>query len=85
MKHPERLIAVTLACALLAACGGGGDSPAPVPGPAEVVPASASESSVGLVKYLTDLFAASADTKEPVDLGTFAPKTPDDTEPEPIS
>ena len=85
MKHPERLIAVTLACALLAACGGGGDSPAPVPGPTEAVPASASESSVGLVKYLTDLFAASADTKEPVDLGTFAPKTPDDTEPEPIS
>ena len=87
MKHPERLIAVALAGALLAACGGGGDNPAPlpVPGPTEAVPPSASESSAGLVTYLTDLFAAAADDKEPVDLSTFAPKTPDDTEPEPLS
>ncbi len=87
MKHPERLIVAALACAVLVACGGGGDNPAPppVPGPAEAVPASASESSAGLVKYLTDLFAALADSKEPVDLSTFAPKTPDDTEPEPLS
>lgn len=85
MKHLARHTAAALACALLASCGGGSDSPAPVPGPTEVVPTSASESSAGLVKYLTDLFAASADSKEPVDLGTFAPKTPDDTEPEPLS
>ncbi len=85
MKHPERLVVVALSCAWLVACGDGGDSPAPAPGPTEMVPGSASESSAGLVKYLTDLFAASADTKEPVDLGTFAPKTPDDTEPEPLS
>ena len=87
MKHPERLIVVALIVALLGACGGGGDSaaPPPLPGPTEAVPPEASESSAGLVKYLTDLFAAAADDKEPVDLSTFAPKAPDDTEPEPLS
>ena len=88
MKHPQRLIVAALAAASLAGCGGGGDdtAPPPVPEPtAEAVPASASESSVGLVKYLTELFGASADAKEPLDLSTFAPQKPDNTEPEPLS
>jgi len=86
MKNAERILMVALTSALLTACGGGNDSsapPVPMPGPTEAVPPAASESSAGLVKYLTDLAAASADDKEPVDLSTFAPKTPEDTEPEP--
>ncbi len=86
-SYADRWMVVALTCALLAACGGSGDgSPPPAPpGPTEAVPPQASESAAGLVKYLTDLAAASADDKEPVDLGSFMPKTPEDTEPEPLS
>lgn len=81
MKH---LAGQLIVVALLAACGGGGGSPPPMPGPTEAVPPQASESSAGLVQYLQDLAAASADDKEPVDLSGFMPKTPEDTEPEPL-
>jgi len=87
MKNPERILMVALTSALLAACGGGHDAsppPVPMPGPTDAVAPEASESSAGLVKYLNDLAAAAADDKEPVDLSTFAPKTPEDTEPEPV-
>jgi outer membrane biogenesis lipoprotein LolB len=86
-QHSERFLMAALACALLAGCGGsggGGDAPQPVPAATEAVSPQASESSAGLVKYLTDLAAAAADDKEPVDLGTFMPKTPEDTEPVPV-
>jgi len=75
-------LAALALCGLLAACGGGGSPP---PGPTDAVPAEASESSAGLVRYLLALAAAMADDKEPVDLGGFDPKRPDDTEPEPLS
>jgi len=87
MNKPQLLLTSIAASALLAACGGGGDSmPAPPVAPlaTDAVPAGASESSAGLATYVKDLAAASADDKEPADLSTFAPKTPDDTEPEPV-
>ena len=85
--HTGRLLAIALTSAYLVACSNNGDAtppPPPVLGPTEAVPPAASESSAGLVTYLNDLAAASADDKEPVDLSTFAPKTPEDTEPEPV-
>ena len=87
LQQAERFLIVALTSALLAACGGndGSAPPVPVPGPTEAVPPGASESSAGLVKYLRELIAAAADDKEPVDLGSFAPKTPEDAEPEPVS
>lgn len=88
MKNLERFLMLALTSVLLAACGGGGYDPvppAPAPGPAEAVAPGASESAAGLARYLNDLAAAAADTKEPVDLSTFTPKLPEDTEPEALS
>ena len=70
---------------LLAACGGG-SSEAPVVPPAatDAVPAAASESAAGMAGWLTELAAASADTKEPLDLATFNPKVSDTAEPETV-
>ena len=84
MKRVELILIAGLASVLLAACSNNDTAP-PSPGPTEAVPPEASQSSAGLVKYLTDLAAASADDKEPVDLSTFTPVTPDDTEPEVVS
>lgn len=81
------LAAVAATGLLLTGCNNGSDGdamPPPTPGPTEAVPPDASTSSAGLVKYLSDLAAAAADDKEPVDLSGFAPQTPDDTEPEPV-
>lgn len=85
MQRLSTSLAAIAAALLVAACGGKSDpEPAPLPDPTAAVPAEASESSAGLVKYLTELAAAPADDKEPVSLDTFMPKTPDDTEPEPV-
>ena len=84
MKNLERFLMLALTSVLLAACGGGGYD-VPAPGPAEAVAPGASESAAGLARYLNDLAAAAADDKEPVDLSTFTPKLPEDTEPEALS
>lgn len=84
MKNTERFLALAPIIVLLAACGGGGYD-VQAPGPAEAVAPGASESASGLVKYLNELSAAAADDKEPVDLSTFTPKLPEDTEPEALS
>ena len=85
MKQIHRLFLVALTAALLSACGGGNSDAPPPPAANEAVPPEASESSAGLVKYLTELFALSSDDKEPLDLSTFNPPKPEDTEPEPLS
>ena len=80
MKNTSWLLMIGV-CALVVGCGGG-DYIAPPPAVTDEVPASASESSAGLASYLMALSAAAADDKEPLDLSKFAPKVPDDTEPE---
>lgn len=82
MAQPTRGLYCAAAALLLSACGGGSDAPAPPPAATEAVPASASQSSAGLVAYVTDLSAAAADDKEPLDLSQFNPAQPDDTEPQ---
>lgn len=86
----NKLIPTAVVALLLAACGGGGSDPAPTPPPVAAdptaeVPASASQSSAGLVTYLDALAAAEADGKEPLSIDGFTPPTPDDTEPDVVS
>ena len=86
MNRKLTLVTLFSATALLAACGGGGggDAPPPPPAATDAVPDSASASAAGLKKYLTDLSAMPVEDKEPLELATFAPKTPDDAEPESV-
>jgi hypothetical protein len=86
MKRTRTLVTLFSATSLLAACGGGGGEPPPAPPPtaADAVPDSASASAADLKKYLADLSATPVESKEPLELDTFAPKTPDDAEPEPV-
>jgi hypothetical protein len=83
----ERLIwwvAAASPLLLLSACS---DDDTPAPAATSQVSSGASQSSAGLVAYVQALAAetaaGTADDKEPVDLSTFAPPTPD--EPEPVS
>jgi hypothetical protein len=85
MNRKPTLVTLLSATALLAACGGGGGGDAPPPPAAtDAVPDSASASAAGLKKYLADLSAMPVEDKEPLELATFAPKAPDDAEPESV-
>ncbi len=75
------LLSATAALAL-GACGGGNDE---VADPLGAVPQSASESPSGLTRYLGELPALDAESREPVSLDAFNPPTPEDTEPEPVA
>ena len=66
----------------LVACGGGESAAAD---PLAEVPASASESSVGLTGYVDALAAMPSDTHEPVSVDRFNPARPDNTEPETVT
>jgi len=83
MNNKQTLIALFSSVALLSGCGGGSD--APPPAAADAVPDSASASAKGLMSYLSDLATMLVDNKEPLDLSGFAPKTSEDSEPEPVS
>lgn len=82
-----RLAALGLAAALVAGCGGGGGGGGGSDDALEAVPASASDSSRGLVRYLKELYDArtDAETRDPVSIERFDPVTPDDSEPESVS
>ena len=77
------LLLCSAAAALLVACGGGGsdDTPAP-PAATDAVPANASQSVTGLMSYLMALTVIAAEDKESLDVSSFSPPQPDDTEPE---
>jgi hypothetical protein len=83
----RRLLPLGLVAALAVGCGGGGDEPTPPPAadPLAAVPADASQSTAGMASYLKTLAANPSEDHEPVDVATFAPPTPEDTEPEPLS
>ncbi|MEP7056848.1 MAG: hypothetical protein ABI809_03635 [Caldimonas sp.] len=69
---------VLASAALLAACGGGDDTPAPT----SQVPASASASIDGFVAYLQALVVAPADTLEPVDVSAVTPPSDETSSPQ---
>ncbi len=83
MRTTHGSIVAWCAAALLSGCGGGG-SGAPAPSATDAVPASASESALGLKAYLLALSTMLVDDREPLDLSGFSPKTPDDVEPEAV-
>jgi hypothetical protein len=87
MNDKRTLIALFSSVAMLTACGGGGGSEEPTtttPSATDAVPPSASASAVGLKHYLTALSTMQVETKEPVDLSSFAPTTAEDDDPEPV-
>lgn len=84
MNKPQLYALFASTSLLLGACGGGGDSPAPPPDPLAAVPRSASQSADGMVAYLSTLGGMQSETREPVDIASFNPPKPDDTEPKPV-
>jgi hypothetical protein len=76
----QTLVSIGAAVVLLAACGGGGGDPQP---PAtDSVPADASASAVGMANWLGEVAATAPEAREPLDVASFTPPQPDDTEPE---
>ncbi len=78
---------VCAAACLVAACGGssGGAAPATPPAATDAVPASASQSAAGMNAWLSDLAQDPTEVKEGLDVASFAPPSPDDTEPQTLN
>jgi len=76
MKKLAALAALGATLAL-AGCGGGGDDPPPV---TSQVPATASASIGGFIRYLQALLGSNADALEPVDVSGVTPPA-DETSP----
>ena len=87
MKRHFWWIAAVAATVTLVACSSDDDAP-PAPAATSQLAPGASTSSAGLVAYIAQLVRETnqgiADTKEPVDVSSFAPLLPDDTPPEDI-
>ncbi len=78
-----QLMAVSTTALLLTACGGGGYNDAPqASDPLAAVPASASQSTQGMVNYLGALPPLDAESREPVPLNAFVPPTSETDEPQ---
>jgi hypothetical protein len=77
-------MAVALAVATLAACGGGGGDATPATPPTDAVPRSASASSTGMFDWLVALVATAPDDMQALDAASFAPPQPDDIDPAPL-
>ena len=90
IKHQASLGALALS-ALLVGCGsGGGDddrnnNPMPPPTSSTDVPASALESTSGLVAFVRELIGQTSDTSEPVRIGDVKLPVDDTAEPVPVS
>jgi hypothetical protein len=81
-------LAPLAAALVLAACGGSDykdDTPPPqAADPLREVPASANQSSAGLVGYLGQLPSLDAEKRDPVSLDAFTPAADDGSEPQPV-
>ena len=76
----QAYLSICVAVVLLAACGGGGGDP--LPPVTDSVPADASASAAGMANWLAQVAATAPEEREPLDVASFAPPQPDDTEPE---
>ena len=85
MRRSLKVLAGLALFMSLAACGGGGDTAPVAADPLAEVPASASQSSVGMTDYMSVLAAMQSDTRDPVVLDSFSPPKPDDTDPQPVT
>jgi ABC-type glycerol-3-phosphate transport system substrate-binding protein len=78
-----RLMAPLAAALVLAACGGGGgDAPPQAVDPLAGVPASASQSTAGLLEYMNHLPPLNAEMRDPMALDGFMPPANEDGEPQ---
>ena len=75
------MMSLLASASVLSACGGGDDEQT-IAAAAGEVPASASASSSGLVAYLTEWSMGDANTQTQVSVASFAPPTPEDTQPD---
>jgi hypothetical protein len=76
----QTLVSIGVAVVLLAACGGGGGDP--LPAVTDSVPTDASTSATGMANWLGQVATTAPDDREPLDVASFAPPQPEDTEPE---
>lgn len=76
----KALVSIGVAVALLSACGGGGGDS--LPAVTDSVPADASASAAGMANWLAQVAATAPEDREPLDVASFAPPQPEDTEPE---
>lgn len=78
-----QLLVAPLLALWLAGCGGGGSNDAPQANdPLQAVPPSASQSTQGMMGYLSALPALDAEAREPVSLDAFVPPTSETDEPQ---
>lgn len=76
----KAFVSIGVMVLLLAACGGGGGDALPFA--TDSVPADASSSPAGMANWLALVAATAPEAREPLDVASFAPPQPDDTEPE---
>ncbi len=83
MTRKPALVVPLAAALLLAACGGGGDgAPPQAADPLAEVPASASQSVTGMMRYMDAVTrSAAADARDPVSLLNYMPPQDDEAEP----
>lgn len=78
-----KLGVLSMAALLLAGCGGGGSGDGPqASDPLAAIPASAGQSTQGMMSYLGALPPLDAETREPVSLNGFAAPTSETDEPQ---
>jgi hypothetical protein len=77
-----RLMAPLAAALVLAACGGGGGDAPQAADPLAGVPASASQSTAGLLDYMNQLPPLNAEARDPMALDGFMPPANEDGEPQ---
>lgn len=79
------LMALATAAALTGCGGGGGGDDSPAVDPLAAVPGEATQSSTGMVSYLSGLAQLLSEAREAIDLSTLASLfTSDSTEPEAV-
>lgn len=86
MTYTRNLLLALATAAVLAGCGGGGGGDdAPAADPLAAVPGEATQSSTGMVSYLSSLAQLLSDVREAIDLSSLASLvTSDTTEPEAV-
>jgi len=86
MTHTRSLFLALATAAALAGCGGGGGGgDTPAADPLAAVPGEATQSSTGMVSYLSSLTQLLSEARESIDLTSLATLfTSDTTEPEAV-
>lgn len=83
--HSGWFAAILLTSALVTGCGGGGGGPnvasSTEGGTTDKAPAGIGDSVAAMVEYITNLFAQTSDSTEPVDVNAVSLATDDTAEP----